>query len=134
MIDRSFYGKRTICVNGLMPRRMRRGDDKAWYGWARCAGFSVLLGLSGLGGLIGCGTIGPPVAPQDIGVNMKREKDRIAKEKMEKDILQSEDQSKRGSPSHDIPGGPISGEQILEEEAPINPGIRPDSGVLVRPR
>jgi hypothetical protein len=79
-----------------------------------------------------CGTVGSPVAPEDVGVNVKRQKDSFEKAKQEQEALQPKEQDERALPI--APEAYVPLEQQVELTAPIDPAIRPDSGILIPPR
>ncbi len=86
----------------------------------------------------GCGVMGPPVPPNSIGVNVKREADRQQKMAREQRSQESQkgpgqDRSARPpqAPSEQTPG--LSVDALLQDEI-VQPSARPDSDFLVRPR
>jgi predicted small lipoprotein YifL len=86
----------------------------------------------------GCGVMGPPVPPNSIGVNVKRESDK--KEKMERaqriqEARKRQDKDEPGQqprgPEAQTPG--LSEGALLQDEI-VQPSARPNSDFLVRPR
>ncbi|WP_447985317.1 hypothetical protein [Nitrospira sp. Nam74] len=85
----------------------------------------------------GCGVMGPPVAPNTIGVNVKREadkKERIAREQRIQEAQKRQDrdrdEQKPQGPGEQTP----SPEDVLLQGEIVQPAARPDSDFLVRPR
>ena len=102
----------------------------------------MILWFVGAGWLVSCGTVGPIVAPQDIGVNVKRQKDLAEKER-----LQQETQHRKGSeesrpalPGPEVPTGQSMEEEQEEKPPPplpgkiVDPSARPTGDVFVMPR
>lgn len=85
----------------------------------------------------GCGVMGPPVPPNSIGVNVKRETDRQQRMAREQRGQESKGQGRDRSgqlpqgPSEQTPG--LSVDALLQDEI-VQPSARPDSDFLVRPR
>jgi hypothetical protein len=86
----------------------------------------------------GCGVMGPPVPPNSIGVNVKREIDK--KERMEPGQRIQEAQKRQDrdkgeqkplSPAEQTPS-PL--EDVLLQDEIVQPSARPNSDFLVRPR
>lgn len=85
-------------------------------GWP--TGSLVLLSL------LGCGTVGPPVAPEDIGVAAKLQREKLEREQRAKEAPQAEE----------APGQRAEEEGSLEQAPP--PSVRPSGSgeSLIRPR
>lgn len=86
----------------------------------------------------GCGVMGPPVPPNSIGVNVKRETDRqqrMAREQRSQESQKGPGRDRSGQPpqasSEQTPG--LSEDALLQDEI-VQPSARPDSDFLVRPR
>lgn len=94
----------------------------------------IVLSLMG----VGCGVMGPPVPPNSIGVNVKREidkKERMAREQRLQEAQKRQDRDERGQrpqgPAEQTPG--LSEGVLLQDEI-VQPSARPNSDFLVRPR
>lgn len=92
---------------------------------------SSLLALT----VAGCGVMGPPVPPNSIGVNVKRQNDALERERRVQAAQIRPDGGELGTTS------PIPTEQTLSPTEDIllrgdvvQPSARPDSDFLVRPR
>ncbi|MER3422010.1 MAG: hypothetical protein C4293_01025 [Nitrospiraceae bacterium] len=83
----------------------------------------IILSLALLS-LVGCGTVGPPVAPEDIGVEAKLRREKLEKERREKEAPQAEK----------VPEEKAE-EGVSLEQVP-SPSVRPGGSgdVLIRPR
>jgi hypothetical protein len=88
--------------------------------------------------MVGCGVMGPPVPPNSIGVNVKREIDKKQKMEREQRIQEAQgrqDGDERGpmlpGPAEPTPGRP--GDVLLQDEI-VQPSARPSSDFFVRPR
>ena len=86
----------------------------------------------------GCGVMGPPVPPNSIGVNVKREidkKEKMAREQRLQEAQKRQDRDERGQrpqgPAEQTPG--LSEGVLLQDEI-VQPSARPNSDFLVRPR
>ena len=86
----------------------------------------------------GCGVMGPPVPPNTIGVNVKREadkKERLAREQRIQEAQKRQDrdrdEQKPQGPGEQTPSP--SEDELLQGEI-VQPAARPDSDFLVRPR
>lgn len=87
----------------------------------------------------GCGVMGPPVPPNTIGVNVKREidkKERMEREQRIQEAQKRQDRDKREQkppgPAEQTPG---PSEDVLLQDEIVQPAARPgDSDFLVRPR
>lgn len=86
----------------------------------------------------GCGVMGPPVPPNSIGVNVKREidkKERMEREQRMQEAQKPQDRDERGQrtrgPAEQTLG--LSEDALLQYEI-VQPSARPDSDFLVRPR
>lgn len=96
-------------------------------GWAA----AIVLSLA----VAGCGVVGPPVPPNSIGVNVKRQMDALEREQR----LQAA-QNRQDRREHEAtPQGPTEQtlsptEDILLRGDVVQPSARPDSDFLVRPR
>jgi hypothetical protein len=111
-----------------------------WRGWVRLVFLTTLTMVIGsVGVFVGCGTVGPLVAPEDIGVNIKRQKDAQERERLEKEARLRKDQEEKEKP---VPEQEDMAESTKEEKAgePIDlertadPAARPDGAILVPPR
>jgi hypothetical protein len=92
----------------------------------------MVLSLLALVAWSGCGVMGAPVAPESIGVNVKRQRDQIERQQRQRD---PEDRERiREEPSA------ISRPEGTDETEPApfpdltQPGARPEGDVFVRPR
>ncbi|MGH7233007.1 MAG: hypothetical protein ACREJU_16855 [Nitrospiraceae bacterium] len=118
-----------------MTARHRRGAS------ARRLRNMLLLAI-GAGWLVACGTIGPAVAPETIGVNAKRQKDLEEQGRLQREAQQRREQpeSRTSPPIAGAPAGPSpeAQQQGLEEgdfpEKITDPSARPSGDVQVRPR
>lgn len=86
----------------------------------------------------GCGVMGPPVPPNSIGVNVKRETDKEQRMEREQRVQKPQkrpDRDERGrrpqGPTEQTPG--LSEGMLLQDEI-VQPSARPNSDFLVRPR
>ena len=95
----------------------------------------MLLSSGVLALVVGCGTVGPPVAPQNIGVGAKLSNEKL--ERKGREALQHADQS----PVQAEQGTSIGEPDTLEDrdqtpgffEGAVQPNARPGD-VLIRPR
>ena len=87
-----------------------------------------------MGGVISCGTVGPPVPPQDIGVNIKRQKDARERERLANEAGQRHEPKEKEKTLEADLQEPVPPEQQAELVAPINPAIRPDTGIIIPSR
>lgn len=86
----------------------------------------------------GCGVMGPPVPPNSIGVNVKRETDKKERMEREQRLQEARKRQDRGEreqkpqgPAEPTPG--LSEGLLLQDEI-VQPSARPNSDFLVRPR
>jgi hypothetical protein len=86
----------------------------------------------------GCGVMGPPVPPNTIGVNVKREldkKERIAREQRIQEAQKRQDRDRgEQKPQGPAEQTPSPSEDVLLQGEIVQPAARPDSDFLVRPR
>jgi predicted small lipoprotein YifL len=86
----------------------------------------------------GCGVMGPPVPPNSIGVNVKREidkKERMEREQRIQEAQKRQDQNKREQkPQGPADQTPSLSEGVLLQDEIVQPSARPNSDFLVRPR
>jgi predicted small lipoprotein YifL len=86
----------------------------------------------------GCGVMGPPVPPNSIGVNVKREidkKERMEREQRIQDAQKRQDRDERGQrPQGPAEQTPSLSEGVLFQDEIVQPSARPNSDFLVRPR
>jgi hypothetical protein len=103
---------------------------------------SVVLWLGGTGWLVSCGTVGPIVPPENVGVNVKRQKDLAEQDRLQRQA-QSRKEQEEGRPSlpaQEATTGRSTEEEQKEEISPplpgkiVNPGARPTGDVFVMPR
>ncbi|MEP6888997.1 MAG: hypothetical protein ABI945_11850 [Nitrospirales bacterium] len=86
----------------------------------------------------GCGVMGPPVPPNSIGVNVKRQtdkKERMEREQRSQEVQKRQDRDEHGQrpqgPEEQTPG--LTEGVFLQDEI-VQPSARPNSDFLVRPR
>jgi hypothetical protein len=113
----------------------------AWRGWVRLVFLTTwTIVISSVGIFVSCGTVGPLVAPEDIGVNIKRQKDAQERERLEKEARLRKDQEEKGKPVPEREG--VVDQPTKEEKAgepndldqAADPAARPDGAILVPPR
>jgi predicted small lipoprotein YifL len=89
--------------------------------------------------MAGCGVMGPPVPPNSIGVNVKRETDKKERIEREQRLQDARKRHDRGEREQKPPGPaeqtPSPSEDVLLQDEIVQPAARPgDSDFLVRPR
>ncbi|HKN86428.1 MAG TPA: hypothetical protein VJV04_06195 [Nitrospiraceae bacterium] len=96
-------------------------------GWAA----AIVLSLA----FAGCGVMGPPVAPNSIGVNVKRHTDELERERRLQATQNRQDRRELGATPQVPTEQTLSPtEDILLRGDVVQPSARPDSDFLVRPR
>jgi hypothetical protein len=91
----------------------------------------LAAGLGGVGSLSSCGTVGPVIAPEDIGVAAKLQREQQAREQ------KGQEQPARPSPEAQPPetgAEPPKPEEVLIEGEMVQPSARPSGTVPMRPR
>lgn len=76
----------------------------------------VLSGIFALGSLMGCGIVGPPIAPEDVGVART-----IAQQKKQHAREAAEQKRKSEAPAagEDVPLGPVGQDEELPPLRPV---------------
>lgn len=85
-------------------------------GMTQAGALAMLSGVLALGSLMGCGVVGPPVAPEDVGVART-----IAQQKKQHAREAAEQKRKSDAPAagEDVPLGPVGQDEELPPLRPV---------------